>query len=53
MNEFLAFVEEFWHPGSYESSEESLIDHFKRHGKEVDAEDAGQYLRKALGLNKI
>jgi hypothetical protein len=52
MNEFLGFVEEVWHPGSYESSEESLIDHFKRHGVEVDAEDAEQYLRKALGFKQ-
>ncbi len=39
--------EEKWHEGSYGSSRQSLVDHFKRHGKEVNASTPEQYLRKA------
>jgi hypothetical protein len=36
-----------WHEGSYGSPLESLHDHFARHGAEVGASDAAEYLRKA------
>jgi hypothetical protein len=36
-----------WHEGSYGSPLASLQDHFARHGAEVGAVDAAQYLRKA------
>jgi len=36
-----------WHEGSYGSPLESLQDHFAKHGAEVGATDAAQYLRKA------
>ncbi|GAB7207164.1 hypothetical protein OS21_36600 [Dickeya oryzae] len=40
-------IEESWHQGSFGSSEDSLQKHFEKHGKEVGASDAEQYLRKA------
>lgn len=46
------FIANLWHPGSYTSSEASLLDHFLRHGIEVGAEDVEQYLRKALGFKQ-
>ncbi|WP_187359852.1 RHS repeat protein [Chitinolyticbacter meiyuanensis] len=36
-----------WHEGSYGSSRQSLVDHFGRHGREVNAATPEQYLRKA------
>ncbi len=36
-----------WHEGSYGSPLESLQDHFAKHGAEVGATDAAQFLRKA------
>lgn len=36
-----------WHQGSYDSAEESLLEHFKKHGNEVGASTVEQYLRKA------
>ena len=41
-----------WGKGSYGSAEESLLDHFSRHGTEVGAKDAAQYLRKAEGFSQ-
>ncbi|MFD0959144.1 hypothetical protein ACFQ2I_07060 [Paenibacillus chungangensis] len=41
-----------WNKGSYNSPDESLKDHYKRHGKEVGAQDADQYLRKAKGFSE-
>ncbi len=46
------FIDSLWHPGSYPSSEASLLDHFDRHGAEVEAETIEQYLRKALGFKQ-
>jgi pyocin large subunit-like protein len=46
------FADTLWHPGSYPSSLSSLLDHFKRHGAEVGAENVEQYLRKALGFKQ-
>lgn len=43
---------DYWHPGSYSSSEASLLDHFNRHGAEVEAENVEQYFRKALGFKQ-
>ena len=37
-----------WAKGSYDSPLDSLVDHFNRHGKQVGAEDAEQFLRKAM-----
>lgn len=37
-----------WHEGSYDSPSKSLQAHFNKHGAEVDATGAAQYLRKAL-----
>jgi hypothetical protein len=45
-------IEEFWHPGSYPSSYASLVDHWNRHGDEVNADDVDQYLKKALGFKQ-
>lgn len=36
-----------WHKGSFSTAAESLYYHFKKHGKEVGAVSAEQYLRKA------
>jgi hypothetical protein len=36
-----------WNQGSFKSPEESLVKHFEKHGAEVGAKDAAQYLRKA------
>ena len=41
-----------WNKGSYDSKEESLVDHFNRHGEEVGATDADQYVRKAEEFNR-
>jgi hypothetical protein len=39
-----------WGKGSYGSPEESLLEHFKKHGRQVGADDVDQYLRKAEGF---
>ncbi|MCH8294963.1 hypothetical protein IH992_28090, partial [Candidatus Poribacteria bacterium] len=36
-----------WYKGSYDSVEESINEHFRRHGNEVRAKDADDYARKA------
>jgi hypothetical protein len=36
-----------WAKGSYDSPQQSLQEHFLKHGDEVGAEDVTQYLRKA------
>ncbi|MFL0253033.1 hypothetical protein ACJDT4_21730 [Clostridium neuense] len=36
-----------WNQGSFDSGKNSLEYHFNKHGKEVGAKDADQYLRKA------
>ncbi|EUJ24208.1 hypothetical protein [Listeria cornellensis] len=36
-----------WNKGSFKSPTDSLENHFKKHGTEVGAKDADQYLRKA------
>ena len=36
-----------WNKGGYDSPQSSLEDHFDRHGTEVGADNAEQYLRKA------
>jgi hypothetical protein len=36
-----------WAKGSYKSTEESLIDHYNKHGSSVGAKDVDQYLRQA------
>ena len=41
-----------WNAGSFKSSEASLEYHFKRHGKEVGAENVDQYARKAFEFSK-
>jgi pyocin large subunit-like protein len=41
-----------WQNGTYDSPEESLLEHFKKHGKEVGAKDPLQYLNKALGFSQ-
>lgn len=38
---------EGWNKGSYDDAEESLKEHYKKHGKEVGAESEEEYLRKA------
>ncbi len=43
----LAYISGSWHQGSFDSSGDSLQKHFEKHGKEVGASDAEQYLRKA------
>ena len=45
-------IDNLWHPGSYSSSYASLVDHWSRHGDEVQAEDLDQYLKKALGFKQ-
>lgn len=40
-------IEESWHQGSFGLSEDSLQKHFEKHGKEVGATSAEQYLNKA------
>ncbi|MFC4652192.1 hypothetical protein ACFO26_04660 [Lactococcus nasutitermitis] len=43
-----------WGKGSYNSSEDSLLNHFDKHGKQVGATTPEQYARKAEGmLNKV
>jgi hypothetical protein len=39
-----------WNKGTYENPEASLLEHFKKHGREVDAKDPLHYLRKAEGF---
>ena len=39
-----------WGKGSYASAVESLLDDFRRHGVEVGANEAAEYLRKAEGF---
>ena len=41
---------EGWGKGSYDSPNDSLLRHFKKHGKEVDATSPEQYLNKAKGF---
>ncbi|MGL9730417.1 DUF6531 domain-containing protein [Enterococcus sp. DIV0756] len=36
-----------WNKGSKKTAEESLLKHYRKHGKEVGAQDVDQYLRKA------
>jgi len=43
-------VPNIWHPGSYGSSEESLIDHYDKHGEEVGAQDEIDYMNQARNL---
>ena len=45
-------VDDLWHPDSYSSSCASLVDHWSRHGDEIQAEDLDQYLKKALGFKQ-
>ncbi|WP_140921496.1 VENN motif pre-toxin domain-containing protein [Limnobaculum xujianqingii] len=40
-------VSDNWHSGSFDSSEDSLLKHFNKHGTEVGAADVEQYLLKA------
>lgn len=39
-----------WNKGSYDSAGQSAIEHFKKHGKSVGAENVSQYIRKAEGF---
>lgn len=41
-----------WHEGSKNTPEESLQKHFEKHGKEVNAETAEQYLNKAKAFSE-
>ncbi|MGZ0052668.1 polymorphic toxin-type HINT domain-containing protein [Brevibacillus gelatini] len=41
-----------WNKGSFNNVEDSAEYHFKKHGKEVGAEDLAQYLRKAVEFAK-
>ena len=41
-----------WNQGSYNSAGDSAIDHFKRHGHEVGAEDVAHYVKKAEAFSK-
>ena len=43
-------LKDIWHEGSYDSPSESFQEHFAKHGAEVGAKDAAQYLRKAEEL---
>ncbi|WP_395851841.1 hypothetical protein [Cystobacter fuscus] len=45
-------IEDIWHEGSYDSPSESFQEHFAKHGAEVGAKDAAQYLRKAEELSR-
>ena len=44
--------DEKWNKGSFESSADSLDKHYAKHGSEVGANDADQYLRKAIEFSK-
>ncbi len=44
-------INEVWHPGSFNSPEDSIFKHFEKHGKEVGAADIEQYLRKAQAFS--
>lgn len=39
-----------WNKGSFDTAGDSLINHFKKHGSQVGAEDLAQYVRKAEGF---
>ena len=41
-----------WGKGSFEDSNSSLLEHFKKHGAEVGANSPEQYLRKAEGFKQ-
>jgi hypothetical protein len=43
-------IRQSWHPGTYASAEESFMAHFEKHGEEVEASTAEQYLNKAKGF---
>jgi hypothetical protein len=42
----------YWKQGSYDSTENSLLDHFIDHGHEVNATNAAQYYRKAIEFKR-
>lgn len=44
-------IENSWHQGSFDSSENSLQKHFEKHGKEVGATSTEQYLNKAKSFS--
>ncbi|CAH1223271.1 hypothetical protein PAECIP111893_04943 [Paenibacillus plantiphilus] len=39
-----------WNKGSFDTAGDLLINHFKKHGSQVGAEDLTQYIRKAEGF---
>jgi hypothetical protein len=41
-----------WHPGSFDFAGESIVYHYKKHGKEVGAKSAASYLNKAIEWRK-
>ena len=43
---------EKWNKGTFDTSEDSLMYHFKKHGQEVGASDVEQYLRKAEAFSE-
>lgn len=47
----LTDVDTKWHEGSFKYPAESLVSHYREHGREVGAEDPAQYLRKAVGFS--
>jgi RHS repeat-associated protein len=50
VEEEIATLSKKWSKGSFNSLEDSLAWHFKKHGAEVEAKDLLQYLRKADGF---
>lgn len=41
-----------WHPGSFDSTVESIVYHYNKHGKEVNASSAASYLNKAIEFRR-
>lgn len=41
-----------WHPGSFDFSAMSIVWHYEKHGKEVGAKSAADYLNKAIEFRR-
>lgn len=41
-----------WHPGWFDSTVESIVYHYKEHGKEVGAKNATSYINKAVEFRR-